>query len=317
MTAPILSLKPLPKAWNDFWHVPCDVRVCAVIRICWAILIVLNFLGAYPWVELWWSESGFMPLAQSKRMLDPDVWSLFHYLPATNKVLWACYTAAVVQAGLVIAGVATRFNILCTLVWLVTFQHRNPLITDGEDTVFRVMGFLLLFMPVADRWSIDAKLFPRAPDAPARHGWALRMLQVQMFMILWAAGLEKLAGGSWWSGAAMYYVMHLNDFYGHFPVPTFLEETVWLQRALTWVSLWIELLGPPLCFFKETRRYALLAVIGLHLGIEYMMNVFLFEWVMIAGWLSFMLWDDVDWLKGLFAKLFSKPGAETQPAPAS
>lgn len=315
MTHPIFSLRPIPKVWNDFWHQPCDVRVCALIRICFGLLVVLNFVGAYPWVDMWWSEHGFMPLEASKRMLDPDVWSLFHYLPATDRVLWTCYWVAMGHGALLAIGLFSRFNAAATLVWLITFQHRNSLITDGEDTMFRLICFMLIFMPAWDVWSVDAKILPRKSDKP-RHGWPLRMLQVLMFYVLWAAGLEKLAGGSWWSGAAMYYVLHLDDFFGHFPVPQILIDTVWPARIVTWISLWIEILAPVLIWFKETRRWALIAIIALHLGIEYMMNVFLFEWLMICGWLAFVQWDeDGAWLAQVWAKLRRRTPA-AQPASA-
>lgn len=290
------SLLGAYRAFDRFFHAPCDPRICSLIRIAYALLVLLNFALVYPYVEEFWSEHGWLPLSLSRRVIDPDTWTVFMVLPQTDTVLWTCYWLAIGHAALLLVGLFSRFNAAAVFFWLMCFQHRNNLITDGEDIVFRLLCFFLLFMPLADHFSLDSRLFPRKQDAPPRSGWALRLLQIQMCVILASAGLEKLGGGHWWSGNAMYYVMKLDDFYGHYPVPSFIEESVWAARFMTWAALWTELLVPLLIWFKETRKYALIAAIGLHLGIEYMMNLFLFEWVMIVGWLSHAQWSELQWL---------------------
>src|SRR5690606_26579539 len=125
-------------------------------------------------------------------------------------------------------------------VWLITFHHRNGLITDGEDIVFRLMMFFLIFLPASDVWSVKAWFKKRRgkTERPVRDGWALRLIQIQMCIVLFSAGLEKLNGGVWWNGTAMYYVMHLDDFFGHFWVPEFVRSNLWASRLMTWSSLW-------------------------------------------------------------------------------
>ena len=62
----------------------------------------------------------------------------------------------------------------------------------------------------------------------------------------------------------------------------------WFIRAATWSALAIEAALPILLWFRPTRRPAIVAGIGLHLAIEASMNLFLFEWIMILGLLSFV-----------------------------
>ena len=165
------------------------------------------------------------------------------------------------------------------------------------------------FSAASDLWSFDAWRRKKAGQTtlPVRDGWGLRLVQIEICVVLWSAGVEKLQGGMWWGGTAMYYVMHLDDFFGHLWVPQVAQNSLVVSRFLTWTSLWIEVGAPMLIWFKETRRPALIAIVLLHLGIEYMMNLFLFEWIMLAGWLTHANKSDWEWLKGIWARLRGQP----------
>jgi hypothetical protein len=305
--------------WLDSWiHAPLDPHLAAIIRIGCGFLMFLNFFAALPHVEMWWSEHGFLPYAPSKFVIDSNTWTLFDWLPHTDTVLWTCWTLVCVQAALLTLGVAGRFQAACLFVWAITFNHRNGLIIDGEDIVFRLMMFFMAFMPASDVWSVKAWINKKRgkTEIPERDGWALRLMQIQICIVLWSAGMEKLNGGMWWGGTAMYYVMHLDDFFGHLPVPDFVRSNLLFSRLLTWASLWIEVGGPMLIWFKETRRFALLAILGLHFGIEYMMNLYLFQWIMLVGWLSHANRSDLVWIKSLWARVF-KRSERTEPTAAA
>ena len=56
---------------------------------------------------------------------------------------------------------------------------------------------------------------------------------------------------------------------------------------------------------------ALVAIIGLHLAIEYVMSLYLFEWVMIAGWLSHTQPHDYRWLREKL-RIGQRAGASAQ-----
>jgi hypothetical protein len=123
------------------------------------------------------------------------------------------------------------------------------------------------------------------------------VLQIEMCWIRWSAGVEKLGGGYWWSGDAVYYVLHLDDLGYHLPIPAAVRASPIVFRPLTWSALAIELFAPFLLWFRETRRAALVAIVALHIGIEYMMNLVLFEWVMLVGWIAHGQPADLAWLR--------------------
>jgi hypothetical protein len=99
-----------------------------------------------------------------------------------------------------------------------------------------------------------------------------------------------------------------------FPVPTF--HHLFIYQTLTWMTLLIEFALGALVWFKELRYPVLLAGICLHLGIEYAMNIPLFELMAMATYINFVEPEDLtrmwDWTRNLMGRHF-RQGASTLP----
>ncbi len=80
----------------------------------------------------------------------------------------------------------------------------------------------------------------------------------------------------------------MSDVYGRPLAPDFLFDIPWLVAMITWVVLVIEAALPIALWFRPTRKIAIVLGVLLHLGIELSMNLFLFEWIMILGLLTFI-----------------------------
>jgi len=291
----------LGRGWNAFFHAPCDARVCALVRIAFACVVLANFAALWPDRERWFTDEGVLTAETSQRIASPYGWSLLWLLPSTTEVVNVCLWIAVANTVLLLIGLLPRLNALCVLVWLYSFQTRNVQIIDGEDTVMRMTAFFLIWMPSGQCWSLHALLRrwlgfpPLGCEAP---GWSLRLLQIQMASILLSTALLKLAGDEWIDGTALYYVSRLDDFWGRFPVPAWLFDTPWTVALMTWAVLVVELTVPVLIWFKETRRWCLLVTVLFHLANEWTMHLFLFHWIMLVGWLSFLTAGDLAWFTG-------------------
>lgn len=302
------------RRWNTFFLQPQDLRICGLIRITFAALILANYFSWWPRLELWFSDTGIMPRDVAIELTGSYAFSIFYWLPNTETVLWCCYSVAIGQASLLLLGIWPRLQALSTFVWLVSFHHRNPLLWDGEDFLMRLMCFYLILMPLDQIWAIG---FPwrvsgfrstirETPRAPV---WALRLLQLQIALILLVAGTSKLYGRAWVEGDALYYVARLHEFFPRFPVPGFLFDTPWIVKVLTWSVIAMEILVPLLVWFKETRRWALLVALLFHLASDYSMNLFLFHWFMLVGWMSFLTTEDLERV----ARIWRKPVSATSP----
>jgi hypothetical protein len=94
----------------------------------------------------------------------------------------------------------------------------------------------------------------------------------------------------------LYYVARLDDYFDRLPTPTWLFDTPWAVALMTWSVIVVELLGPILLWFKETRRVSLAAIVLFHLANEWTMHLFLFHWVMLCGWMAFLSPEDFAWI---------------------
>ena len=303
------TLPALARGWHRFFHAPCDARICAAVRIGYATLVLIHLAVLYPDLDVWFTQQGVLPLENSKQAVSPYAWSLLWLLPDTSAVVHACYWVAVAHAVGLLVGVLSPLNALFLFVWIVSFQFRNNMINDGEDTVMRLLGFLLIWLPSGRCWSVDALVrrwwqrrlvaadHADVLDACEAPGWGLRLLQIQMAAMFLSSGLVKLSGDSWLGGTALYYVSRLDDHFGRFPVPAAVFDTPWVVALITWSVLIAELAVPILIWFRETRLICLLVVVAFHLANEWTMNLFLFHWLMLCGWMAFVSADDFRWLR--------------------
>ncbi len=281
-------------AWNQFFFREADLSIFGPIRIAYATLMLLNVLAWWPNLEKWFSDDGVMTLAVSKMVIDSDSLTLFQWLPLTTTVVWVCYAILIVALINVLLGCWTRLNLVVVFVLFTSFVHRNNLIFDGEDVMFRMMTFYLILSPAGHYLSLPHWI-RRKKNSPAqvrevdlRPIWPLRLIQIQTTCILFFSGIEKLSGAQWLDGTALYYVSRLDDLFYRFPVPDFLFVSLPWIAFLTWSALVFELTVPLAVWFRPFRKYALVLVIMFHLSLDYMMNLNLFQWIMIVGWVSFI-----------------------------
>lgn len=284
---------------RGFFHESVDVRIPAAIRIGYATLLLINILCWWPDLDRWFSEVGVLSLAASRQVIDTKCLTLFQLLPADATTLRIAYGVFVAQSIGLLLGWYSRVNAIGCYAWLVSFQHRNSLLFEGEDTLFRIIGFLLIFMPMNRAWSIDNGRHNREQTDPTTvDGWSIRLLQFEMTMLYFSAGWCKWLGAPWREGTALYYVTRLDDYWGRFPLPDLITDTPWIVRGLTWSTLAIEFSIPVLVWFAPTRRYALGLAFVFHLACDYTMHLFLFHWIMLVGWVAFVRPEDFAWLKG-------------------
>ena len=65
-------------------------------------------------------------------------------------------------------------------------------------------------------------------------------------------------------------------------------ESMVVITLMTWSVLAVEMAVPLALWFKKTRRTALVVAFAFHLTTDYVMNLFLFQWIMMVGLLSFV-----------------------------
>lgn len=174
MTTLARALVAVVAAWNDFFFRPVDLRVCALIRIAYAALVLVWLAVLYPDLTQWYSEAGTIPLAVARKMMPGSGWTLLALRPHSHLWLITAYTMALAHTLLLLVGLGSRLNAAAVFVWLVSFCNRNEMILDSGDTVFRLVGFFLILMPCGACWSLDALFRLRIADCDQQS--AIRVL---------------------------------------------------------------------------------------------------------------------------------------------
>lgn len=276
-------------AYEKFLFDSCDPRMCSVLRLAVGVILIVYTIVWMLDAERWFTDAGVLQTATARELGGGQYKSLLFWLPSTKTVVELCLVALLVQSCLLLLGCWSRVQAAMIFVWLTSFQHRNPMICDGEDTVLRWWLFAMIFMPLDHRFSLLRYLRkqPRSAATTA-DAWALRIIHIELTAIYLSTAWCKYQGVTWRDGTALYYVSRMTDMFGRFWLPDILFESPWIITLSTWSVLAVESALPVLLWISPLRKSAIVLGIGLHLAIEYSMNLFLFEWIMIVGLMTFL-----------------------------
>jgi hypothetical protein len=301
-----MTLRRLFQAWNEFFFTPQSPIPVCLFRIFYGIIAMANLIMLWPEWLMWYGPHAFMSLATMHGADHGVHMSLFELLPQTDLATKIFFWAFLVCTIFLTIGFMTRFSAVAVYLCLGSIQIRNGYILNSGDTLMLVTGFFLMFAPSGDALSVDHWLRVRRgrEDGKVRLSspWAQRMLQIQTAIVYFATFYWKSQGLLWVNGTAVYYALRLDDFH-RFPIPQL--HSLLIIKTLTWTTLLIEFALGVLIWFKELRYPVLLAGLCLHLGIEYAMNIPLFEWMIVATYVNFIDPEDLsrwwNWGRGRFA----------------
>jgi len=305
-----MTLRRLFQAWNEFFFKPQSPIPVCLFRILYGLLAFFNLVMLHgEWLK-WYGPHSFVSLDTMHKFSVGRHMSLFEIMPQTDLAVNILYWAFLVSTVFLTFGFMTRFSAFAVYLFLGSIQMRNEFILNSGDTLMLVTGFFLIFSPCNAAFSVDHWLRVRRGRAsasiPLSSPWAQRMLQIQTAVVYFATFYWKSMGVMWINGTAVYYALHLQDFQ-RFPVPI---HNLFVLKSLTWMTLLIEFALGVLIWFKELRYPVLLAGLCLHLGIEYAMNIPLFEWMIVATYVNFIDPEDLtrtwNWFHSLTTKWLGK-----------
>ena len=283
------------RAWNQFFFAEQSPLPIALFRILFGVMVMatlvqlrpdwLNWYGVHSWVN-----------NSTARALEPGArLNLFAILPQDDRWINALFWVAIGSAFLLTVGLFTRFNSVLVFVCLASIQQRNLYITHGGDTFLRLAGFFLMFAPAGAALSLD-RLIRRwrgreSSDIRPRSPWAQRMIQIQLTLVYLVTFLVKIKGEPWLHGTALFYIYHLDEL-RRFPVPGWLLRPAVL-RFETWLALGLEFCLGVLIWVRRLRYPIRALGVGLHLWLDYSLNIPLFQWDILSAYVLFIDPDDI------------------------
>jgi hypothetical protein len=119
-------------------------------------------------------------------------------------------------------------------------------------------------------------------------GWGWRMLRLQYTSVYFFAGLAKLCSPMWWGGAAIVLVLRSPE-YGGVLLSTEVDIPAGIALVLAWATILGELFIALGLWFRRSRRWAILTVVGLHVAIALTLRIsLLFHTLMLLHLVLFV-----------------------------
>ncbi|MHB2016109.1 MAG: HTTM domain-containing protein [Candidatus Xenobia bacterium] len=282
-----MSLRDVAAGWNRFWFSPIAPVGIAMFRIAYGFLVLCFGALLSPNLLTLLGPRGIVSLSTAIATTPGPRIDVFRILPPTDTSVWLVFWTLMIGALCLCLGLFARASAVVVFVALTSMIHRNVYIYHSGDSLMRLLALYLIFSHAGDALSVDAWLkrrrhpeFVLQPQPP----WAQRLIQVQLALVYFETFLAKAHGTTWVDGTAVYYTSRLQEFW-RLPVP-YLFEHMWTVHLITWGTLAVELGCALLFWFCETRYWMMAIGALFHLGLDWSMNVPLFEWTMLATYLT-------------------------------
>ncbi|MEK7103756.1 MAG: DCC1-like thiol-disulfide oxidoreductase family protein, partial [Patescibacteria group bacterium] len=277
-----------------------DIRSLALLRIGTAILIIGECIHRAGDLVAHYSDAGVLP----RTVLIDSVTNQWHISLNLISGLWQVQAVLLFIsfffACAMLVGWHTRIATFISWVLLLSFQARNPLISQNSDTVLRLVLFWALFLPWGAAASIDSLHKPVDPKhrtavlTPATVAYIVQILLIYVFAVAFKTGPEWHVQAS-----AVYFALNAGGFVS--PLGVWLSQFTVLLPYITRGVMAFETWMPILFFIpfrvQTIRTILIISAIGMHLAMGLTLELGLFSWVMIVAFLGLLpggVWDAIE-----------------------
>jgi hypothetical protein len=261
----------LGRSWTRFWFTPSDPLTLCVLRILVGLTALWYHLSHTFNLVQWFGPHGFLSL-KTMQAFDrgPFRFSVLD-LSEAPAFLWLIHGLGFLFLLAMTAGLFTRTTTILSLLTVLSYVHRGPMITAQFEPVLTMMLVYLCIGPAGTYLSIDSLLRRWRSAAPAdgsaaesphvchNSSWttvAIRLTQVHVAAFYALGGLQMLNGDTWWLGDAMWWLIARTE--SRLVDLTFLHNATFVVNAWTHLVVLFHLLFPVLVWNRVTRPVMLI-----------------------------------------------------------
>ena len=253
------------RGWNRFWFTPSDPLVLCMLRIGTGLLALVYLASLTPGLSAWFGLHGLMSTETVAMLRETGPgydWIHFSYLDlvASSSALWISHVLGLLVLLLFTLGTFTRVTSILAWLVMLSYLHRQPIVTGPFEPVMAMLLFYLCLGPCGaylsiDQWRRTGRCDLGAGESPRFMHWtvtvSVRLVQLHCAGFYLLMGLSKLAGVTWWEGEAVWSLMAQVR---SRPLDlTFLREREYLLEAWTHAIVGFEL-AFPLLIWKPLLR---------------------------------------------------------------
>ena len=313
------------QAWNRFWFRPSDPCLVSLLRILTGISVLAYVHSHSADLEVWFGANGLLPIKTVRQLTGGNAaaaamdfrWSYFYWLD-TSLGLWIAHLGGLLVAVAMIVGCCSRISCLAALCVVLSYVHRAPMITGQWEPVLTMMLLYLCVAPCGACYSWDAWWRRRRNTAeglgcePSLAATiSVRLIQVHLSAFYLMMGLTKLAGATWWSGDAVWWLAARTE--SRLIDWTFLHDYMLLVNLWTHAVVFFELGFGILIWVRGTRSFLLPVAVMMWTSLALLSGLIGFCVLMLFASLSFA---PPSLVRSTVAAWFSSP-SKPQPAAAA
>lgn len=282
----------LERLYLRFFALPSDGTAAALFRFTFGLLAASQGFAICLNLYRFWGHDGMLPfeiIAKDRYLfLSP-----FYWAPKSNGLLVGHGIVFVLATAALLVGFRARIATLVIAYVHLSLQYRNPFILNSGDRLFMIIAFLAAFMPLSQRFSVDAWLRKRRGGAaPTMSVWGQRLVCLQIAYVYVNSVTAKIGNAGWYGGSALRDVL-ASPVFAEWPRYMEVGPLIWF---LTYSTLAFELGFPVLVWFKRMRPWLLLGGIVFHMSIDVVMVIPIFSYIMISTYAAFLTDSEAQWL---------------------
>jgi len=278
-------LKRILTKIHTFFFQPASPRPLAALRIGLALTLLAQAFFVRHEILRLFAEGGLVQSALAQYLGHPAAPKISWLAPLFDglgfsedaPVVVVCWVYA---GSLVFLGLGLFTRISSVVAWLLhwTLMSTGNTSNYGVDLYAQIFLYYLMFAPAGDAWSLDVLRTGGNASPSVASRFVLRIMQLHLCLAYLASGIEKASGSQWWDGELLWRAFMLPVYHQF--------DMTWLARwpAISMVAGWSTLvfeLG--YCIFiwpRQTRRFWVLSIASLHLGIVIFLGLGVFGVIM-------------------------------------
>jgi hypothetical protein len=297
------SFPPLHAAavsWNRFFA-PQPQHAMVISRIGLGTVIFLSSLLKLPDVPRLFGPEGIGGIAWApiRSKVGYSAFHQFMRLPfesASMEVVWLLFAVMMIASLAFALGAFTRASGVVLLILHMMFFERGANSYAGSwASQYNVFLFCTLLAPTGRQLSIDAWRKRRGTGGVRSIGatasdWLgpaipVRMLQMHICAVYAAAGWMRFGDPGWLRGEMVYAAL-TDDWWSRIDIDWF--PFMPLLKLMTYFAFVLEPLAPFLLWVRGVGKWIALALMGMHITLELVTNLGLWQFQMVAVLTVFM-----------------------------
>lgn len=286
--------------WNRFWFTPSAPQTLSLLRVLVGALAFYYVASFGADLVAFFGPDGLIPTETVLQWTNNFVtrFSYFDSIESTSG-LYAAHYAGLAVVGLFTIGCFTRVTSILSLVVLLSYMHRAPMLVTEAEPVLAMLMLYLCIGPAGACFSVDAWLRRRKalqadpnaePPTPAKSTLATlatRLIQIHLAAIFVASGLAMLSTQTWWAGDAVWWIV-ARPRSGGFWLTSSLSRMPLVFQFLTHMIVAYHLLLPLLVWNRLARPLVLAAGLFVWPLVAVISGLYLYAAVMLAGTCIYM-----------------------------